>query len=1083
MTPPHLNRARRAPPAAPTSGTESHDRIDSGQERSSDAECLQERWCPSVDVDASSGPPAIQPQPYEDEDRAPLLLLLTLLPLNRLRGASSNPGVLLIQTPLLTNDNTPWVSGRSNLDAGTALRLVVVDGRSGRQAWEVVASPGGGLQSEVPIPLADGPFSVVVTATDAQGNPVIASAAGVVDTTPPVLTLTLQLQGLQAAADGTTDLGPGAVVQMIFMDASGTRSVVLVPTASDGSFTALAPTVLSEGLVTVVATVHDAAGNVASAVAVGTIDVTAPDIIISAPALTNKDRPLVTGTTDLPAGSTIWLEFSDTSDLAQGVTARVALDGSFSVQPPSVLKEGGYTVLASVADAAGNPAHALADGKVDLTPPVIRIDLPDLPDLPVLTHDPTPMITGLTDLPPDASVILVIFDEAGRSQALLGDVGADQLFAVDSPHLPDGNYTVVAVAVDTAGNTASASGRITVDTKAPLASISSLSVSDDNTLNLAESQSSGVSVSGRVVGEFRADDGVSLLIGSTTYTAVLRSDGSFVTTVPGAELLGDAEAEAVIEAVVHASDAAGNVADSAPLQAPFAVDVIPPFIKMDPWPSFFSTGTPLLSGTTMTDVTEVTLRVQDAADRWSDHVAIVDAFGHFSFAPTLSPGGFTVWAQAVDRAHNVGTTTIPATGAYSPPLAISTVGGYGPLSTVAENTTDYRVQFQTTGGAGDLVWDLSAGPDKSQFYIDPDTGLLTFTGNRGLLDYDLAGDADGDNVYAVTVRARDPFGNTAEQQVTLTLTDIPGPDITLAPVWLWDAGNDLTLYWESMQDIVGMLPADHLTWDDDRMLASNAWIHGTFTPGVFTPVQASSWPDHWVGGAIPAADTGGIDSWYLIYTVFITGDTDFGSGAAIYVRLNVDHPLYRQIGDGMQRTDVVHLWLRDDRTGELTHLQSPWRATGIEDAPELNAAGGVVTHASSDPSAPLDLAYTGLVSTVGAFDWDGNLAGLQLTSITEGTLLVNGQAYVAGAASLPVLGGIDVVQWIPSGTAVSLTAPVEAFRVRAVDAAGLTSWDEAPVRVEWSGDAVPAIASIADLHTPHTWGWPSGQVVTPPPLL
>lgn len=612
-------------------------------------------------------------------------------------------------------------------------------------------------------------------------------------------------------------------------------------------------------------------------------------------------------------------------------------------------------------------------------------------------------------------------------------------------------------------------------------------------------------MSGRVAGEFRAGDVVRLHIGSMIHAATLGADGSFATLVPGADLLG--VADPVIDAVVHPSDAAGNVAASPPLHAPYAIDVTPPSIELDARPPYFSTGTPVLTGTTMTDVTEVRLRVLDAAHRWSEHTAPVDASGRFSIAPgtALPPGGFTVWAQAEDRAGNVGTATT-ATGAYSPALAISTAGGYGPVSTVAENTTGYHVQFLATGGAGSLTWDLPAGPDQSQFHIDPGTGLLTFTGNRGLLDYDIAGDADGDNVYAVTVRARDPFGNTAEQAVTLTLTDIPGPDVSLAPVWLWDAGNDLTWYWESFQDIVGTLPAAHLTWDDDRMLASNAWVTGTFTPGGFTPVQ--TWTDHWVGGAIPVADTGGIDSWYLIYTVFITGDTGFGASAAIHVRLNVDHPLYRQIGDGMERTDVIHLWLRDASTGEVTHLQSPWRATGVEDAPELNAAGGVVTHAGSDPAAPVDLVYTGLVSTVGAFDWDGNLAGLQVTSVTAGTLLVNGHPHAAGAGSLPTLDGNDVVQWLPPGMAASGATPVEGFRVRAVDAAGLTSWDEAPVRMAWAGDALTAttsgaeasaaepfaaLAQAVDLsalsawsadgtHAQAIWDWTRDRVALPPPL-
>ena len=77
-----------------------------------------------------------------------------------------------------------------------------------------------------------------------------------------------------------------------------------------------------------------------------------------------KGKTLV-GTTDLPAGSTVTLTVTDAAGQQQTFSASVQAGGTYSVDVPSALAEGGYTVVAKAADAAGNPVSAHDSGVLD----------------------------------------------------------------------------------------------------------------------------------------------------------------------------------------------------------------------------------------------------------------------------------------------------------------------------------------------------------------------------------------------------------------------------------------------------------------------------------------------------------------------------------------------------------------------------------------------------------------------------------------------------------------------------------------------------------------------------------------------
>ena len=88
--------------------------------------------------------------------------------------------------------------------------------------------------------------------------------------------------------------------------------------------------------------------------------------------------------------------------------------------------------------------------------------------------------------------------------------------------------------------------------------------------------------------------------------------------------------------------------------------------------------------------------------------------------------------------------------------------------TYEENDTDSVGTYRATDPEEETVtWGLS-GADSSVFSIS-DTGVLTFNSSP---DYDNPGDSGGDNVYEVTVEARDDGSNTAGLDVTVTVTNV-----------------------------------------------------------------------------------------------------------------------------------------------------------------------------------------------------------------------------------------------------------------------------------------------------------------------
>ena len=97
-------------------------------------------------------------------------------------------------------------------------------------------------------------------------------------------------------------------------------------------------------------------------------------------------------------------------------------------------------------------------------------------------------------------------------------------------------------------------------------------------------------------------------------------------------------------------------------------------------------------------------------------------------------------------------------------------------TSIQENTT----AVHTFSANESVTWSLNAGNDASKFTIDSTTGALVFDSAPDYENPTDVGDTAGNNTYVVSVRATDSSGNTADQAVTITVTDADevAPNIT-----------------------------------------------------------------------------------------------------------------------------------------------------------------------------------------------------------------------------------------------------------------------------------------------------------------
>ena len=157
-----------------------------------------------------------------------------------------------------------------------------------------------------------------------------------------------------------------------------------------------------------------------------------------------------------------------------------------------------------------------------------------------------------------------------------GQVQAGLTFSIDvagSDLAADTNVHASVNTTDAAGNTGTATDdqAYTVDTVAPVASITLDAITADNIVNAAEAAGT-VAVTGTVGGDVQVGDTVTLTVnGNSSYTGLVQAGLTFSIDVAGSDLAADTN----VHASVTTTDAAGNTATATDDQA-YTVDTVAP---------------------------------------------------------------------------------------------------------------------------------------------------------------------------------------------------------------------------------------------------------------------------------------------------------------------------------------------------------------------------------------------------------------------------------------------------------------------------------------------------------------------------
>ncbi|UBK08746.1 BapA/Bap/LapF family large adhesin [Acinetobacter baumannii] len=446
---------------------------------------------------------------------------------------------------VLTNDSTPALTGTVN--DPTATVVVNVDGvdypavNNGDGTWTLA-------DNTLPT-LADGPHTITVTATDAAGNVGNDTAVVTIDTVAPNAPV---LDPINATDPVSGQAEPDSTVTVTYPD--GTTATVVAGT--DGSWSVPNPGNLVDGD-TVTATATDPAGNT-SLPGTGTVsaDITAPVVALD-DVLTNDSTPALTGTVNDPTATVVVnVDGVDYPAVNNG-------DGTWTLADNTLptLADGPHTITVTATDAAGNVGNDTAVVTIDTSLPVVSLD-----DL--TTNDTTPALTGAIDDP--TATVVVNVDGIDYPATNNGD-GTWTLADNTLPALIDGPHTVTVTATDPAGNTATDTATLTIDT-VPADLIGAITIPEDlngdGILNADELGTDG-SFNAQVALGPDALDGTVVNVNGVNYTVTAAdlANGYITAAIP---VIGEGPVAIHAEAV----DAQGNV-DVADADVTVTVDTVP----------------------------------------------------------------------------------------------------------------------------------------------------------------------------------------------------------------------------------------------------------------------------------------------------------------------------------------------------------------------------------------------------------------------------------------------------------------------------------------------------------------------------
>ena len=590
---------------------------------------------------------------------------------------------------------------------------------------------------------ADGDYTLVATATDVAGNTATQTVAFTIDKTVPAVTVT----GVPANQCVNVPVTP-------VFQATDTHLGV-VSASLNGVVFASGTVVSADGDYTLSVEAADTCGNSSAQTLAWTIDTVPPGITVAG----------------VPEGQIVNVDVTPVIDVIDTHLGPVAitLDGVPFTSGTAVSAEGEHTLQIQAADTCGNSGARRLTFTIDKTPPGLAIT--GVVDGACGNADVTPVVTA-TDT-----------HFAGVEVTLDGVP-----FASGTAVTTEGDYSLVAVAFDAAGNTARQERRFTIDKTAPAITL--------------EGVVDGAIVNATVTPVFSATDqhpgSVTATLNDQPFTS-----GSAVT------------AEGDYTLVVMATDTCGN---SSSQTVRFTIDATPPAITItgvsescgneDVTPVFSATdahletvaaalnGQPFTSGTVVAAEGDYTLQIQ-ASDRAGNSSSETRTFTIDKTDPAISLTGatdgvlvntdvtpvFTVTDTHLDTV----TATLNGTS-FTSGTAVGAEGSHVLIVTATDtcgNSSSQTVRFRidktppfiAITGVPEECLNVDVTPVFSATDLHLDTVSATLDGQP--FTSGTAVTAQGD--HTLRIDAADQAGNLSTETRTFTI-DKTDPAITLTGV-------------------------------------------------------------------------------------------------------------------------------------------------------------------------------------------------------------------------------------------------------------------------------------------------------------
>jgi hypothetical protein len=566
--------------------------------------------------------------------------------------------------------------------------------------------------TEVPPGEYEVPFTV--TATDVNGNTNVINEVLAVDTVPhpigfnPVTadntvsgaeaTAGFQISGT-STADAVLTVTIGTITQTVTVGSNGSWTLEYAAgTLTAGEYTA-----------EITATTIDAAGNPTTATHTFQVDTTTSVAFAPAPIATDgivnatEAASGVTLTGTAQPGATVTVEWNGSS-----LPATVAADGSWTVTFPSTGIAGGtYSSTATVTatDAVGNTATDTRTVQVD-TQMNVSVNPNQAGGDDIVSGAERGASLAITGRAEAGSTVTVTFE--GVTRTVTADASGNWTATYAPGEYRAGTYTstVQVTATDAAGNTATASHAMSVDTEVVPFQTVTIGTGADSVLNAVEA-TGGLTVTGQV------EPGSTVMVtfgpNGTPVAATVAANGTWTVTIPPGQIPAG---ENTVAMTVSATDRVGNTAS---LTENVRVDtVVTPLTQ-----SGSVTGDGIINaaeaaagvtigGAVETGAQSVTVTLSNgqviqatiSGGTWSANLS----------ASNLTEGNLTYTVRAVDAAGNVGVIgdngslgfTVDTVAPGSPHI-INDLGTGNLLNGIQVSQPEGDLTFHSVTGSGPAV--------------------------------------------------------------------------------------------------------------------------------------------------------------------------------------------------------------------------------------------------------------------------------------------------------------------------------------------------------------------------------------------